>query len=48
MAAGGLGGCAWHRHKKPESYDRMISDESRDPTFRADPQNAGEEIHFAQ
>jgi hypothetical protein len=46
LTAIGLSGCAWGSHKKPQSYDRMISDDSQDPTFRPDAQRAGEEIHF--
>jgi hypothetical protein len=42
-----LGGCASHSHKS-QSYDRMITDESKDPTFRADPQRAGEEVRYVQ
>lgn len=40
-----LGGCGWHHHpRKPKSYDREISDEDRDPTYRDDPQRADVEV----
>ena len=41
-AVGLLGGCAGHPRKAP-SYDRSIDDEDHDPTYREDPQRAGEE-----
>ena len=46
-----LGGCgAWHHpHKaKSYSYDRNIEDEDRDPTFKADPERADEEVRDVQ
>jgi len=42
IAASLLSGCAWHPHK-PKSFDRSISDDDRDPTYRADPERADEE-----
>jgi hypothetical protein len=47
-----LGGCAWfnhHPHKaKSQSYDRSISDEDRDPTYKSDPERADEEVRDVQ
>jgi hypothetical protein len=43
-----LGGCAWHHHQKSKSYDKAVSDEDTDPTYRYDPQRAGETIRDVQ
>jgi hypothetical protein len=40
-------GCAWHSHK-PKSYDRMLSDGEKDPTYQEDPQRAGEEVRYGR
>ncbi len=45
LVAASAGGCAWG-HKKPQSYDRMITDEDQDPTYRDDPQHAGETVRY--
>jgi hypothetical protein len=42
-----LGGCA-HHAKKSKSYDKAISDDDSDPTYRDDPQRAGETIRDVQ
>ena len=42
-----MAGCAWHSHK-PKSYNRMISEDEQDPTFRPDPQRAGEETRYGR
>jgi len=48
MAAGAvlwvLGGCAWHHGQKAPSYDKSIGEDEQDPTYREDPQRAGEII----
>lgn len=43
-----LGGCGWGHHHKSSSYDRAVSDEDHDPTYRDDPQRADEEVRDAQ
>ncbi len=43
-----LGGCGWHHTARVKSYDREFTDEDRDPTYRDDPQRAGEEIRYVQ
>ena len=44
-----LGGCGWgHHQRKPKSYDRSISDDSQDPTYRADPERADVEVREAR
>ncbi len=42
-------GCAWHGHKKKvTSYNRNIAEGENNPTYRDDPQRAGEEIRYVQ
>jgi hypothetical protein len=43
-----LPGCATHHSHKSNSYDRAISDEDKDPTYKADPERADEEVREAQ
>ena len=38
-----LTGCAFHKSHKIHSYDQAM-DEDRDPTFKADPERADEEV----
>ena len=48
-SVGMMTGCAWHGHKKKSnSYNRNVSEEENDPTYRDDPQRAGEEIKYVQ
>jgi hypothetical protein len=53
MAAGAalwlLGGCALlHHGKKSQSYDRAISDDDHDPTYRDDQEHAGDTVRDVQ
>ena len=43
-----LPGCATHHSHKSNSYDRAISEEDKDPTYKADPERADEEVREAQ
>jgi hypothetical protein len=42
-----LVGCASHPHRAA-SYDRAISEDERDPTYRPDPERADEEVRDVQ
>jgi hypothetical protein len=43
-AIGLLGGCGWHHSHKPRSYDRSVTDEEKDPTYRPDAERADVEV----
>jgi len=47
-AVGWLGGCGWHREHKPQAYDRSISQEEKDPTYRPDVERADVEVREAR
>jgi len=40
-----LGGCGWHHNRKPNSYDRAITDDSRDPTYHPDEERVGTDLN---
>jgi len=53
MAAGAalwlLSGCSWlHQGKKSHSYDRAISEDEQDPTYRDDQEHAGDTVRDVQ
>jgi hypothetical protein len=43
LGAVALGGCSSHPHRQ-KSYDRSFTDDDRDPTYKADPERADEEV----
>jgi hypothetical protein len=44
-----LPGCSWFGgHHKVKSYDQAIYDEDKDPTYRDDPEKAGDETNSQQ
>jgi len=49
MAVWLLGGCFWNHHPhKIKSYDRSFTEDEQDPTYKADPERADEEVRDVQ